>query len=90
MTSPEQSDWEVRRLAQIAEYGTYVAVAPIDVSGGIRAYNVGDPVPISNVVEHGYLEQGLVEKVASAPKAPKQVSTPRADASAKPAAGAGN
>lgn len=39
--------------AQQTEYGTYVANRPIDVNGA-RAYNVGDPVPVSNVERHGY------------------------------------
>lgn len=46
---------------QAKEYGTYVAVEPIDVDGA-RAYNAGDPVPVSNVERHGYLKAGLVEK----------------------------
>ncbi len=37
----------------------YVAVVPI-VHNGVRAYNVGYPVPVSNVEKYGYLEQGLV------------------------------
>ena len=48
--------------AQATEYGTYVAVSPIDVDG-VRAYNTGDPVPLSNVKAHGYHNLGLVEKV---------------------------
>lgn len=39
--------------AQRKEYGTYVANRPIDVNG-VRAYNTGDPVPVSNVEAHGY------------------------------------
>jgi len=39
--------------AQAEEYGTYVANRPIDVNG-TRAYNTGDPVPVSNVKKHGY------------------------------------
>jgi len=45
--------------AQAVEYGTYVAVAVITVDG-VRAFNVGDSVPISNVEAHGYLDAGLV------------------------------
>jgi hypothetical protein len=44
--------------AQRTEYGTYVANRPIDVDGA-RAYNVGDPVPVSNVERHGYDKQDL-------------------------------
>jgi hypothetical protein len=83
VTSPDPNDWETHRQNQIVEYGTYVASSPIDV-GGVRAYNVGDPVPISNVEEHGYLDQGLVEKVADPPKLPRSASksaTPAADKS---------
>ncbi|GAC1375213.1 MAG: hypothetical protein NVSMB4_03260 [Acidimicrobiales bacterium] len=47
---------------QAAEYGTYVAVQDIFFDGA-RAYNVGHPVPVSNVEAHGYLEDGLVKKV---------------------------
>lgn len=39
---------------QRVEYGTWVADEPIDSDSGARAYNVGDPVPISNVVLHEY------------------------------------
>lgn len=52
------------RAAQVKEYGTYVAVQPINY-GVVRVYNVGDPVPVSNVERHGYLEQGLVAKVTT-------------------------
>jgi len=47
--------------AQAAEYGTYVATRTIYYEG-VRAYNEGDPVPVSNVERHGYLEQGLVRR----------------------------
>lgn len=30
------------------EWGTYVAVGPIDING-VRAFNAGDPVPVSHV-----------------------------------------
>lgn len=46
MTQPETA--EDRRAAQEKEYGTYVAVEPIFI-GGARAFNVGDPVPVSHV-----------------------------------------
>jgi hypothetical protein len=39
--------------AQAREYGTYVAIHPIDIRGA-RAFNVGDPVPV------GHVESGLV------------------------------
>ena len=55
------SDVEDFAAAQAAEYATYVATEPILVDGA-RAYNVGDPVPASNVERHSYLQQGLVRK----------------------------
>lgn len=36
------------KAAQVAEYGTYVAVHPIFING-VRAFNAGDPVPASHV-----------------------------------------
>lgn len=36
--------------AQEAEWSTYVATEPIDI-GGVRAFNVGDPVPKSHVTD---------------------------------------
>lgn len=58
---------EVAKLAaeQEEEWGTYMAVAPIAYNG-VPAYNIGDPVPVSNVKRHKYLEQGLVAKGDSA------------------------
>jgi len=55
------SDVEDFAAAQAAEYATFVATEPILVDG-VRAYNVGDPVPASNVERHSYLQQGLVRK----------------------------
>jgi len=46
----------------VAEYGIYVAAQTIYYNGA-RAYNAGDPVPVSNVEQHGYLERGLVRRV---------------------------
>jgi hypothetical protein len=53
-----------RRDEQQKEYGEYVAVAQISFNGAL-AYNVGDPVPVSNVNRYKYDEQGLVQKVGS-------------------------
>lgn len=47
--------------AVAGEYGEFVAVAPID-HDGVRAYNVGDPVPKSNVDRWGYLDRKLVAR----------------------------
>jgi hypothetical protein len=52
------------RAAQESEYGTYVALVPISFNGS-PAYLAGDPVPVTNVERHGYLEQGLVAKINS-------------------------
>lgn len=41
--------------AQAAEYGKYVAKEPIRINGA-RAFNPGDPVPVSHV------ESGVVSK----------------------------
>jgi hypothetical protein len=49
LSEPLSEDIEAQRK----EYGTYIANRPIDVNGA-RAYNVGDPVPVSNVQQHGY------------------------------------
>jgi hypothetical protein len=56
--SPEQ----VRAEAEIAEYSTYRAVLPI-VFDGALVHVPGHAVPASNVERHGWLEQGLVEKI---------------------------
>lgn len=44
---------EDQRAAQEAEYGRYVAAETIFL-GGARAFNAGDPVPVSHV------ERGVV------------------------------
>jgi hypothetical protein len=45
-TAPRSAD-ELRE-AQIVEYGTFVAAQTIFINGA-RAFNVGDPVPVSHV-----------------------------------------
>lgn len=52
------------REAVVSEYSQFVAVEAIDF-GNARAYNVGDPVPASNVAAYGYLERGVVAKVGT-------------------------
>lgn len=47
--------------AQQVEYGTYVATVPIDIYGA-RAFNPGDPVPVSHV-ERGMVSADSVAKV---------------------------
>lgn len=49
---------------QRAEYGTYVATQVI-LHEGARAYNPGDPVPVSNVKAYGYDKDNLVAKVGT-------------------------
>lgn len=51
------------REAQRKEWGTYVALGPIDI-GGVRAFNEGDPVPVSHV-EGGVVEDSQVAKVTT-------------------------
>jgi hypothetical protein len=60
------------------EYGQYVAVTEININGA-RAFNVGDPVPVSHV-ERGVVEADQVSKrstkaaqAAVATTAPKDV-----------------
>lgn len=43
-----------------AEYGVYTALGPIDINGA-RAFNTGDPVPVSHV-ERGIVEPDQVAK----------------------------
>lgn len=49
--------------AQAKEYGTYVATETINI-GGARAFNVGDPVPVSHV-ERGLVSQESVAKATT-------------------------
>lgn len=50
MTTPTPAD---HQAAIDAEYGTFVAVEAIEIDGA-RAFNPGDPVPVSHV------ERGVV------------------------------
>lgn len=52
-----------RRRSVTDEYGTYVAVTPVDI-GGVRAFNVGDPVPKSHV-DSGVVPQESVAKAST-------------------------
>jgi hypothetical protein len=45
------------------EYGQYVAVTTIDINGA-RAFNVGDPVPVSHV-ERGVVGADQVKKLST-------------------------
>jgi len=61
------SDVEDYLAARAVEYGTYVATQTIYYNG-VGAYNVGYPVPVSNVEKYGYLEQGLVRELSDSEK----------------------
>jgi hypothetical protein len=52
------------REALGAEYGVYVAAVPIDINGA-RAFNIGDPVPVSHV-ERQVVEADQVKKITTA------------------------
>jgi hypothetical protein len=54
---------EQYRELQGAEYGTYVASVEIDINGA-RAFNVGDPVPVSHV-KAGVVDEGQVKTVTT-------------------------
>lgn len=60
VATPEQV--AEHRAELIAEYGQFVAIAPITFNGA-AAFYPGDSVPASNVARHKYDEQGLVAKV---------------------------
>jgi hypothetical protein len=75
MTAPVPVTAAELREAQRAEYGTYVAVVPIDINGA-RAFNPGDAVPVSHV------ERGVVRPTRSPRSPPRRAarrpaSTPR-------------
>ena len=61
MTTPATA--EELREAQAKEYGTFVAVEPINI-GGARAFNVGDPVPAGHV-DSGVVPQDKVAKTST-------------------------
>lgn len=76
------SDTAAHRAAIAHEYGQFRAIQQIYYDG-VLAYNEGHAVPASNVELHGYLDDGLVERVSdeSAPP-PEPPSDPTADAAA--------
>jgi len=63
--TPEESAKAIEAVekAQEAEYGTYVATVAIDI-GGARAFNVGDPVPVSHV-DRGVVRAEQVAKTTT-------------------------
>jgi hypothetical protein len=64
---------EELQKAQEREYGEYVATTPIDI-GGVRAFNVGDPVPKSHV-DSGAVSKDSVAR--SNTKAAESATTPK-------------
>lgn len=55
MSSPQPAQTvEDREKERLAEYSKWVALVPIDIYGA-RAFNPGDPVPVSHV------ERGVVQ-----------------------------
>ena len=54
---------EQYRAEQAAEWGTYVASEVININGA-RAFNVGDPVPVSHV-EAGVVTSEQVAKTTT-------------------------
>lgn len=64
MTTPaDPTTVEEMKAALRKEYGTYVAVVPIDILGA-RAFNAGDAVPVSHV-EGGVVSPDQVAKVST-------------------------
>lgn len=61
--------------AQRREYGTYVAWPSRIYAGNALAYDVGHPVPVSNVVKHGYWHNKQVALVEGAEHAPEVAAT---------------
>lgn len=64
---PDQTPDEEYRAAQVAEYSVYVANKPINV-GNARAFNVGDPVPVSHVERGVVSEDDVVKQSTKAGK----------------------
>ena len=60
---PDLTPDEELRKRQEAEYGAFVANKAIDINGA-RAFNVGDPVPVSHV-ERQVVPADRVKKVTT-------------------------
>lgn len=58
---PDTSALDAALAAQREEWGTYVALVPIDLNG-VRAFNPGHPVPVSHV-SSGLVDSSFVQKV---------------------------
>lgn len=63
-TQGAATDWTDRAKQEYDEYNEWVAILPI-YAGTALAYNVGHPVPKSNVKLHGYDADGLVARRTS-------------------------
>lgn len=84
MTSPIfDPEVEARRKARAEEYGVWEAAGVIEF-GGARAFNEGDPVPVTTVERLNLADLGLVRKQSS--KAATEAADARAEATADPGA----
>lgn len=72
--SPEALEY---RAKQEAEYSAYVATEAIDI-GGVRAFNVGDPVP------KGHVERNVVSEDSVAKVNTKAAKTAQANSQTNP------
>lgn len=54
----ELHGWQARKAAQIEEYGTWRAATRIYAESGALAYDIGHPVPASNVDADGRVVVG--------------------------------
>lgn len=63
MTAPDPTTVEAHQDAIAGEYGTYVAAEDIFIAGG-RAFNAGDPVPVSHV-DRGVVTAAQVHKITT-------------------------
>lgn len=73
------AEWQDWQSEQEEEWGQWEAIEQIE-HGGALAYDVGHPVPHSNVVRHEYDKQGLVKRVRPAAKRQRrQASDPTSD-----------
>jgi len=81
MSEPQVETAEEYAARQTAEYSKFVAAVAIN-HDGVRAYNIGDPVPASNVDAHGYLDAGWVrpaDEPAPEPSTPEPVVPPQGE-----------
>jgi hypothetical protein len=86
VTSPIDAELAAQEhlAAQREEYGQFVAAVPI-YHGNALAFDVGHPVPATNVATYGYEANKLVTRVATKKQA-REGSTLEAEQAAPPAA----